>query len=290
MFRLKSLRVEVISDENAHICTPSTPFVEPGTPAWENPRKDTFKLLNTTTGTIQTKARDSNHLLPSPQAWLDPTHLLVTMTGLPGEESDTLSVLDITTWTSSTMLDRSTPDNQCLDVTFSIDGTHLFLSHAFSCQANEYTYASQLPSRIEVQAALGGPAKTIFRTPTLGILALRVATSTSLLLIVYDGSTQTGDNGIWKIQSNGIGRTKLTSAATIIKDPTNEEINFAGHFGWNIDIPWANVSRDGAYYSIQVHSRANNALERILIGSMNGGTPVTIASGPAEAPVGWSTM
>lgn len=123
------------------------------------------------------------------------------MPGLPGEKSDLLSLLDITTWTSTPILDRSTPDNQCLDVTFSIDGTQLFLSHAASCQANEYTFASQFPSRIEVQAATGGPAKTIFRTPTLGILALRVATSTSLLLIVYDGSTQTGDNGIWKMNS-----------------------------------------------------------------------------------------
>ncbi len=54
-------------------------FVDSGTPA------ATFKLLNTTTGTIQTTPRDSNHMLAAPQAWLDPTHLLVIMAGLPEE-------------------------------------------------------------------------------------------------------------------------------------------------------------------------------------------------------------
>jgi len=264
-------------------------FVDPGTPPWQDPSKQTFKLLNTTTGTIQTKARDSSHLLPFPQAWLDPTHLLVVQSGLPGEESNKLSLLDITTWTIKPILDLSTLVNQCMDATFSIDGTHLFLSRAASCKGNEHTFASYGPSSIEVQAVTGGPAKTIFRTP-YGILSLRVATSTSMLLIVYDGVTLTDPNGVWKMNSDGTGLTKLTSAAAIIKDPANEEINFAGNFGWNTDLPWSNVSRDGAYYTIQVNSRADNALTRLLIGSMNGGTPVTIASGPVETPIGWTTM
>ncbi|MGZ3624641.1 MAG: TolB family protein, partial [Ktedonobacteraceae bacterium] len=58
----------------------------------------TFKLLNTATGAMQTTPRDSNHLLAAPQAWLDPTHLLVIMVGLPeGGEKEELSLLDITT-------------------------------------------------------------------------------------------------------------------------------------------------------------------------------------------------
>jgi hypothetical protein len=71
-------------------------FVALGTPPGD-PGKWTFNLLNTVTGTLQTKARDSSHLLAFPQAWLDPTHLLVGESGLPGEGSNTLSLLDITT-------------------------------------------------------------------------------------------------------------------------------------------------------------------------------------------------
>ena len=105
------------------------------------------------------------------------------------------------------VLDLSTPVNQCIDVTFSVDGTQLYISRSASCHGNEYTYASSGPSSIEVRAATGGPAKTIFSAP-YGILSLRVATSTSMLFI---------------------------------KDPANEEINFAGHFGWNMDQPWAKL-------------------------------------------------
>ncbi len=204
-----------------------------------------------------------------------------------------MSLLDITTGTSKQILDLSDPD-QCIEATYNIDGTQLFTSLTSQCQTSEYITASNGPSSIEVRSATGGPAKTIFSTPTYGIIALRVATDTSLLLIINNANTETSHNGLWKVNTDGTGLTMLTSAAAIIKDPAHEGMSFAGHFGWNMDQPWANASRDGAYYSMAVnfhdYNGTLNGPNRILVGSMNGGAPVTIASSYDATPVGWTTM
>ena len=249
----------------------------------------TFKLLNTTTGTIQIKPHDSTHVLEAPLAWLDNTHLYVVSGLGPREGSPKLSLLDIATGTIKQILDLSAHD-QCIDATHSIDGTQLFTSITSKCQVVGYTPTSNGPSSIEVQAAMGGPAKTISTAPTYAIKALRVTTGTSLLLIMHNANTETSHNGIWKVNTDGSGMTMLSSETAIIKDAANEEMNFAGLFGWNMDQPWANTSRDNAYYSIQVQNHEGNGSVRLLIGSMNGGAPVTIASGPVEAPIGWTTM
>ena len=249
----------------------------------------TFKLLNTTTGTIQTKPHDSTHVLEFPLAWLDSTHLYVQTGFIPGEGSNKLSLLDITTGTSKQILDLSATD-QCIDATHSIDGTQLFTSITSQCQVEGYTPTSNGPSSIQAQSATGGPAKTIYSTPSYGITALRVASGTSLLLIMHNANTETSHNGIWKISTDGTGLTMLSSDAAIIKDTANEEIDFAGLFGWNMDQSWANAAQDGAYYSVVVNNHGGNGSSRLLIGSMNGGTPVTIVSGPVEAPVGWTMM
>ncbi len=252
-----------------------------------DPSKETFKLLNTTTGTMQTKPHDSTHVLEIPIAWLDNTHLYVVSGLGPGEGSQKLSLLDITTGTSKPIL--SYPPS-CMDATHSLDGTQLFTSLAAECHRVGSAGTNRGPSSIQVQAATGGPATTIYRTPTDAITALRVATSTSLLLFITT-DTDPSRNGLWKVNTDGTGLTRLISEAAIIKDRAQEEMSFT--YGL-MEQPWANASRDGTYYSmaVTIHdiTLSLNGLNRILVGSMNGGAPVTIASGHDATPVGWTTM
>jgi len=55
-----------------------------------------------------------------------------------------------------------------------------------------------------------------------------------------------------------------------------------------MDAQWANASRDGAYYSLEVFNRSGGS-NRLLVGSINGGTPETIASSPDANLIGWTT-
>ena len=250
-------------------------FVDAGTPG-SDLSTSTFNLLAVATGAIQTKPHDSTHLLYIPLAWLDNTHLYVETGALPGEGSTKLSLLDITTGTSKQIV--SLPDH-CFDTTHSIDGTQLFTSSASQCGLGE-TAVQGGPSSIQVQPAIGGLAKTIYSTPTEAITALRVASSTTLLLITHNRNTDTSHNGLWKMNTDGTGLTRL------ISDVTNE-IRFNSFNQY----PWSNVSRDGTFYSITVINP--NGPNRLLFGAMNGGAPVTFASGNGEKDfyvVGWTTM
>ena len=251
-------------------------FVDSGTPG-SDLSTSTFNLLTVATGAIQTKPHDSNHLLSIPLAWLDNTHLYVWTGVLPGEGSQKLSLLDITTGTSKLIL--SHPDH-CFDATHSTDGTQLFTSLASQCGLGE-TAVQGGPSSIQVQPAKGGQAKTIYSTPTEAITALRVASSTTLLLINRNRNTDTSHNGLWKMNTDGTGLTRLISVVT------NEEIRFNSFNQY----PWSNVSRDDTFYSITVINP--NGPNRLLFGAMNGGAPVTFASGNGEKDfyvVGWTTM
>jgi eukaryotic-like serine/threonine-protein kinase len=161
-------------------------FVDSGTPGTDL-SKSTFNLLTVATGAIQTKPHDSNHLLYIPLAWLDNTHLYVETGVLPGEGSTKLFLLDITTGTSKQIVSLS---DHCFDTTHSIDGTQLFTSSASQCGLGD-TAVQGGPSIIQVQPAIGGLAKTIYSTPTEAITALRVASSTTLLLITRNMNTDT---------------------------------------------------------------------------------------------------
>ena len=270
-------------------------FQESGPPPGENgtpppdPSQVPFKLLNTTTGAIQTKTRDSNQMLGAPQAWLDPTHLLVIRTASPGEIQK-LSLLDIATWTIKPILDL--PSSQCIDATHSLDGTQLFTSLAGECHQVGSAGSNNGPSSIQVQALSGGPAKTIYSTQTYAITALRAATNTSLLLLIKT-DWEPSHNGLWKMNTDGTGLTKLLSEAAFIKDSAHEALGFTGQFGWTMDQPWANASHDGAYYSLAVtfydYSGTVTGSNRLLVGSMTGVPPVTIASSPGASLTGWTT-
>ena len=160
----------------------------------------TFKLLNTITGTIQTKPHDSTHVLEFPLAWIDNTHLYVQTGLIPGEGSNTLSLLDITTGTIKQILN---PPSYCFDATFSTDDAQLFTSQAplYDCPVIEGWDPSSPrsgPSSIQVQSATGGSTKTIYSAPTDAITGLRVATSTNLLVLISNTGTGTSHNGFWK--------------------------------------------------------------------------------------------
>jgi len=70
----------------------------------------------------------------------------------------------------------------------------------------------------------------------------------------------------------------------------DEEMGFFGQFCWDMDQPWTKPLRDGTYSSMALHVRDTSCrasgCESILIGSMNGGESVTIASNPDAIPIG----
>jgi len=244
----------------------------------------TFKLLNVATGAIQTTGYDSKHLLYFPLEWLDSTHLYAS-SFTPGTVPSNLYLVDTTTGEKHLILNAPP---HCFDAASSVDGTQLFSSEASQCQLGEKMVIGG-PSSIQVQPATGGPAKTIYSTPTDAITALRVASSGRLLFLINNVNTDTGHNGLWKINTDGTGLTRLISNSALLSGTESEDIGFITTFNWGMDAYWANTSRDGTYYSLEVFNRSGGP-NSLIVGSLNGEAPETIASSPDANLTGWTTI
>ncbi len=89
------------------------------------------------------------------------------------------------------------------------------------------------------------------------------------------------------MNTDGTGLRRLTA------DGTNESSGLNSFSQY----PWSNVSRDGSMYALQIikvlNPGTNNISYTLLVGILNGGTPLTIASiadGTTLDMVGWTTM
>jgi eukaryotic-like serine/threonine-protein kinase len=232
-------------------------------------------LLNLATGVYKLEVPFSNNRGYIPRTWLDNTRLYMTPY-VPSEPLPLgLYLLDISTAKIQPVLNSPAT---CGDFDSSIDGTQLFTTECVTSIPR-----TEGPSSIKAQPATGGPATTIYSTPTYGITTLRVAARNTLLFVIYNTGTgiDTSHNGLWKMNTDGTGLTRLTT------EPAGE-ITF---FNFYTQYFWSTVSRDGAWYAVQIinylSSSANST--SVLIGPMNGGAPFTLATGPVRI-VGWTTM
>jgi hypothetical protein len=108
--------------------------------------------------------------------------------------------------------------------------------------------------------------------------AVRAVTSKTLLFIVANGNSDTSQNGLWKVGTDGSGPLRLTTS---------------GEFNRFTQFPWSNVSRDGTKYVLQVVIGSGSSITYTLeYGSLSGGSPFVFASitNTELETVGWTTM
>lgn len=237
---------------------------------------DNVYLLTVTTGAYRLEVpRPSNSTAYVPVTWLDTTHLYLTPYRGMAEPLLNVSLLDIKTAKVQPVLASPTFVG---DFDSSIDGTRLFSSEC----APGYP-GPKGPSSIRVQPATGGPATTIYRTPTYAIRYLRVASRTTLLFLIHNSGIDNVDrshNGLWKINTDGTGLSRLTT------DPAGRTEGEGTWFNSFTQYVWSTVSRDGSMYAVERGSIGIPS--SLLIGSLSGGAPLTVATGVKL--VGWTTL
>lgn len=227
-------------------------------------------LLNITSGKIQVAlATTSDGMYIEPQTWVDNTRVDVTGSGisLPHPPATLL------------LLDTSKGPQQKIDDLQIVLGLKIpsGMRIASMTPASFLSFAS-IPHRAapdQAPSARSVPylsseqnGKTLFQSDKLVVSSLRVLGygSNSLLLSVnQSGSPADHNNGIWKIQTDGTGLTRLT---------TNP-----GPFNLFSQYLWANVARDGSLYMVNT-----------FFGSVNGGSVTHYTSEDGALPVGWTTF
>ena len=249
----------------------------------------TVYLLHVATGANKPEVVPQKDLAYCLSVWLDTTHLYMVACA-PGQGpfgliNQYLYLLDIT---NASVQQFPITSALCRDFDPSVDGTRLFTS---TCQFvfGQGPPSYKGPSSILVQPATGGPAQTIYSSPSYAIRALRVASRSTFLIVINNtggGSIDTSRNGMWKMNTDGTGLTRLTS--TVADENTL--------FNASTQSPWSNVSRDGEIYAVKVikNISQSSSTSSLLVGPMNGGASVTVATltdtaGSVEI-VGWTMV
>ncbi len=249
---------------------------------------DEVKLLDLATGHLQVElvgpTTGSNGTWPA--TWLDDTHLYITSDpNLPGYSQENLYALDTAKGANQQVSDLIKVINFsgfCLSFDSSVDDAKLFFSTCHVISAPN-TNIQQGPSTIMAEPALGGSPTTVYTTPTLAITTVRVISRTTMLFFIQNLSGDTSHNGLWKMNLDGTGLTRLTTDSAGQGYYLNETTQF----------PWSNVSRDGSLYALEIGS-GSEPTQALLMGSLGGTSPSTFATVSSTvgnvAIVGWTTM
>ena len=237
-------------------------------------------VLNATTGAVQTDLSAPANNGVNVRTWLDARRIYITNTQID-QPPNIIYLLDTTKGANQQLSNLPVVFNgNFADFDSSYDGSKLFINTCVCGQGGDTG-----PSTITVRPALGGQAQALYSTPAYAVTSVRAVTPTTLLFIIDSfsiaGQVDQSHNGLWKMQTNGTGLTRLTTDVPGISSGFNSATQF----------PWSNVSRDNSMYALQANGSHKETLE---IGSLTGGTPTTIASisgkGASLNIVGWTTM
>jgi len=247
----------------------------------------TVDLLDLATGHLQVELLEpttGGSIFASVATWLDDTHIYMTSYGTNTEgEPQSLYALDIAKGANQHVSDLIKVfgySGYCLSFDSSVDNSKLFVS---TCNAylGDGPHFQQGPSTIIAEPVLGGPQTTVYTNPTIAITTVRVIYRTTMLLLIQNLGGDTSHNGLWKMNLDGTGLTRLTTAG-------------AGQMSWlNVtSLTWSNVSRDGGMYALKISSN-NGTTQALLIGSLGGTSPsafATVSGTGGVGIVGWTTM
>ncbi len=146
----------------------------------------------------------------------------------------------------------------------SSDGTQLFSSSctAFNgnCQGNQV----QGPSTVSLVPVSGGATKTIYSSQSQAITALAPASATSLLIYIENTTGDLSQDGLWKINTDGSGLTRLTTASPLACQYSTEPY------------PFTQIASNSQSYALLY---LEGGVQKLAVGSLTGGAATTIATG-----------
>src|SRR5216683_2920605 len=247
-----------------------------------------ISVLNVSTGALKPIFLDQGDDLYtySLVTWLDNTHAYIIKQGIEGPTPPaTVFLMNTATATVANpgLLNILTTvtrfSNYSLDSSY--DGKQLYSSYCLQA-------ANPFNTNIQVGPAMGGARHTIFQEqPADCVQVLRAIKPNTLLLLVVVSNATTSSTQIWTMSLPGGSMQVLTPLTSALPGASNQSyaLNETSQF------PWSNGSRDGRTYALQ-EVDASAQTQSIVIASLNGGKPTTIATtNPGSSSVslvGWT--
>ncbi len=246
-------------------------------------RIPTTYLLDLTNGNIQSELIGTATHGYMARTWLDNQH--VYMVGFtPNSDAPTqdISILDISKGSkqdSNQLQKVVTGPHTCDSFDSSYDATQLLLA---TC-TGQGSIPMQVngPSTISSQPTIGGTSSTLYTSTTQAITTIRAISKNTLLLLVENTVGDKTQNGLWKINMDGTGITRLTT-------DTSGTQSLCPYSQYS----WSNVSPDGTLYALESYDPATQRYG-MGYGSLSGG-PFTqfadISDGTQLYLIGWANV
>ncbi len=244
----------------------------------------TTYLMNIAAGTVQPELVPKGNVGYLPRTWLDATRVYLTSFNpqIRGASLQNMYLLDLQKGTKQQDSDlqqvvTSTQYCTSFDTSYDVKSLYLATCSGDGSAGNGYNG----PSSISIQDARGGTAKSIFSSDTLAIRTVRSVTPTMLLLLVENTAGDTSKNGLYKVNTDGTGLTRLSS------DSSN-----AQSLCPYTQYAWSNISLDQNYYALQSYDQ-NTHTYGMFYGLLNGGDPTQfagISDGTQLFLAGWTRL
>ena len=253
-------------------------FEEP--PAGGGPEGPVVRLLNLDNGHVQTLAY-TFHSTIQLVAWHGNTQVYYTIYyQVTPSFYNNVYALNINAPVNKNSTEVASIAGNLWDMNLTPDNGTLILSQCGDAfvggKGSSPQFLSVPPSLISAQPAQGGVLRFIYGSHVHVVVQARI--SNQGLLFVIEDSTMTvaAQDGLWKINLDDTGLTRLLSGHTILA---------ATH------TTWANVSRNGLFYAAinQQPMLSASTTNMAYVGSLNGGAPQSFAAtSDTIAVAGWA--
>jgi len=224
-------------------------------------------VLDLASGRLQRFQFGSGLTSYRPVFWADNRHVLVKRISSIDDSQIEVELLDISKGTPQTARDL-TPiisfPTFCGQIASGEYGSQLFSSSCTAVEAGCQGRQVQGPSRVSMLPATGGTARTIYNSPSRAVTAITSAGPSVLLIYIENTRGDLSQDGLWKINTDGSGLTRLTTTQVLACQYATQDL-----------YPFTQISSDGSSYALLFMDAGKQTL---IVGSLAGGSPTTISA------------
>lgn len=276
---LQKVELQVIRTDGSMLQTVYTSCTDGSIPsgmdAWSpNGHEVAFPDSLTSVGVLDlASGRLQKFLLPGtdatsyqPAFWADNQHLLVKRSDGADASSVEVELLDINKGANQKASDLTTIASLptfCSSIAPGDNGSQLFSSSCTTLNSNCQGSQVQGPSKVNVLPATGGTARMIYSSQNKAVTAIASSGSSSLLIYIENTGGDLSQDGLWKINADGSGLTRLTTTKAL----ACQYNQFA--------YPLTQISSDGTRYALLY---MDGGEQKLIVGSLAGGSPTTISA------------
>lgn len=229
-----------------------------------------INVLNLATGQMQTFLSNAAPFSVLPLSWINNQQLLFKQNNNTKYDVYLLDISKGVNQQVSNLTPVASIPAFCGNIALSDDGSQLFSSSCTPFNGNCQGGQVQGPSTVRAQSPVENKSSIIYNSPNRAVTAIHAVSASSLLIYIENTTGDLSQDGLWKINTNGSGLTRLTT--------TNALLCQYGQAAY----PFTQITSDSQSYAL-LHF--DGGAQKLVTGSLAGGSPTTIETHNANSNI-----